>query len=834
MNHQLAPRQAVADADRTAGIVGKMSVTDKIALACHDFAAVAHLGLPALSFTDAGNGVRVADDATAFPACVSLAASFDEQLAYRFGAAVGREARCAGHNVLLGPALDIARTPLAGRQAEAFGEDPYLTGALGAAYVRGVQRNVVAMVKHFVVNNFETGRTGSGWPLSDRGPAVDVRVSRRALEEIYFPPFRRALTDAGAGSVMGSYNQVNGICACQSPELLGTLKDRWGWAGFVAPDFMFAVRDPVAAAQAGLDLPGLDDAEGRSPEDFTSGRIGPDRLDDIVTRIVGTMVTHGLLGRPAAVPGPPAAENLELAAEAAVAGSVLLVNQAGALPLGEDVRSLAVIGPAGLDAIYVMGGSPAVKLHRDRVVTPLDGVRQRAGSGAGVQHAQGSWGDVPLPAIPPAMLSVPPAPGTPAGPGVLAEYADGPGQTAGQRVTRVEPGVGVTGPPAGFGPQWRATWTTVLTAEQDGYHRLSLAVAGRGSLYLDGALVAEGAREAIHFIDGPSYALQAVVPLAAGQPVTIRVEYDTGPAITAEEFGLQPEIRLGWQPPDTLIDDAAALAARCDAAVVLVNQASGEGMDRQSLALPGDQDRLVTEVAQHNPRTVVVLNTPGPVLMPWLDQVAAVLQVWYPGEQFGTALARVLFGDEDPGGRLPVTFPAHAGQGPVQTAGQYPGTGGVATYSEDILVGYRFFAANDQQPLFPFGHGLSFARFSYSDLTLARSGDDEIRLSFGVVNNSPRPGHEVAQLYLRCPEAAGEPPLQLKGFQRVHLSAGERREVTFTLTSADLAAWNDPAGWTVHPGRYEVLVGASSADVRLSASAEVTDDHHAASRETVQ
>jgi len=257
-------------------------------------------------------------------------------------------------------------------------------------------------------------------------------------------------------------------------------------------------------------------------------------------------------------------------------------------------------------------------------------------------------------------------------------------------------------------------------------------------------------------------------------------------------------------------------------------------MDRQSLALPGDQDRLVTEVARHNPRTVVVLNTPGPVLMPWLDQVAAVLQVWYPGEQFGTALARVLFGDDDPGGRLPVTFPAHAGQGPVQTAGQYPGTGGVATYAEDILVGYRFFAANDQQPLFPFGHGLSFARFAYSDLTLARSGDGEIRLSFGVVNNSPRPGHEVAQVYLRCPEAAAEPPLQLKGFQRVHLSAGERREVTFTLTPADLAAWNDPAGWTVHPGRYEVLVGASSADVRLSASVEVTDDHHAASRETVQ
>jgi beta-glucosidase len=832
MNHERAPRQAAAaDVDRTAGIVAKMSLADKVALACADFAAVAHLGLPALSFTDGGNGVRVADDATAFPVCLSLAAAFDEQLAYRFGSAVGQETRSAGHNVLLGPALDIARTPLGGRQPEAFGEDPYLTGALGAAYVRGVQRNVVAMVKHFVVNNFETGRTGSGAPPSDRGPAVDIRVSRRALEEIYFPPFLRALLDAGAGSVMGSYNQVNGCYACQSPELLGTLKDQWGWPGFVAPDFMFAIRDPLAAARAGLDLPGLDDAEGRTPEDFTSGRIGPDRLDDVVTRMVAAMVTHDLIGRPTVVPGPPAAEHLELAAEAAVAGSVLLVNRAGALPLGVDVSSLAVIGPAGLDAIYVMGGSPAVKLHPDRVVTPLAGIQERAGSGVRVEHAQGSWGDVPLPAIPSAPLSAPAGPGTPAGPGVLAEYVDGPGQTPGKCVTRIEPGIEVTGPPAGFGPQWRASWTTVLTPAQDGHHRFSLAVAGKCSLYLDGALVAAGAREAIRFIDGPSYTLQAVVQLVAGQPLTIRVEYETGPALVMEEFGLRPEVRLGWQPPDSLLDDAAAMAARCDAAVVIVNQASGEGMDRQSLALPGDQDRLITEVARKNPRTIVVLNTPGAVLMPWLDNVAAVLQVWYPGERFGTALARVLFGDEDPGGRLPVTFPADVGQGPVQALEQYPGTGGVATYTEDILVGYRFFAARNQQPLFAFGHGLSFARFGYEDLTVRRTGPGDIQASFGIVNNSPRPGHEVAQLYLRCPEAAAEPPLQLKGFTRVHLGAGERRDVTFTLTPADLAAWSDPAGWTVHPGHYEVLIGASSADLRLSAFVEVTDQGEAVSND---
>ena len=196
--------------------------------------------------------------------------------------------------------------------------------------------------------------------------------------------------------------------------------------------------------------------------------------------------------------------------------------------------------------------------------------------------------------------------------------------------------------------------------------------------------------------------------------------------------------------------------------------------------------------------------------------------------QLGTALARVLFGDDAPGGRLPVTFPAHTGHGPVQAAEQYPGIGGVATYTEDILVGYRFFAAeNPAAIVFPFAHGLSFAQFGYEDLRIRRPGPGEIQVSFGIVNNSLRPGHEVAQRYLRCPAQAAEPPLQLKGFQPVHLKAGEWRAVTFTLTPADLASWSDPAGWTVHPGSYEVLIGGSSADVRLSAFVEVADDSHA-------
>ena len=441
--------------ERAATLLADMTFDEKVALALADFAAVAHLGIPPLVYTDGGSGVRGADGVTAFPAAIALAATFDPALAAEYGGAVAEEARGKGHNVLLGPAVDIARVPTGGRVPEAFGEDPYLAAALVVPEVEAIQsRHVVAMVKHLVANNFETGRTGYALP-EGRGPAVNAVVGERALHEIYLPPFRAAVERGRAGAVMGSYNRLNGPFACEHPGLFALLKG-WDWHGFVAPDFKHAVRDPVAAARAGLDIPGLEGAAGRTAEDFRSGRIPPERLDDIAGRILFAMFDAGLAEHP--LPEDTAApvatpEHAELATRVAVAGTVVLRND-GALPL-DGVRSLAVIGPAGLDAAYVIGGSAGVRLEPERVVTPLAGIVARAGDAVRVEHAQGSAGDVPLP---PAPLA-----------DVRAEFWHGPEPAGPPARTEAAETVAV---PDGLPPVFAARWTATLTPPEDGLHRL--------------------------------------------------------------------------------------------------------------------------------------------------------------------------------------------------------------------------------------------------------------------------------------------------------------------------------------------------------------------------
>jgi beta-glucosidase len=315
------------------------------------------------------------------------------------------------------------------------------------------------------------------------------------------------------------------------------------------------------------------------------------------------------------------------------------------------------------------------------------------------------------------------------------------------------------------------------------------------------------------------------VDLRAGQPVSIQLDYSSATAWVIEELGLGGNVRLGWQPPDTQIQDAARLAADSDVAVVFASHALGEGMDRRSLGLPGDQDALISAVAAANPRTVVVLNTGAPVLMPWLDEVSAVVQAWYAGQRFGEAIAAVLFGDADPGGRLPLTFPATPDQGPITRVEQYPGVGGDTRYDEGILVGYRWYDQTGQQPLFPFGHGLSYGDFRYGAPRLdldERTGS--VTVSVELTNICDRPASDVAQLYVAAPAAAGEPPRQLRGFAKVRLVSGASTTVTFQLTVDDLAAFDEASGrWVVHDGRYDVLVGRSSRDVQGDAVLEVRE-----------
>jgi beta-glucosidase len=388
-------------------------------------------------------------------------------------------------------------------------------------------------------------------------------------------------------------------------------------------------------------------------------------------------------------------------------------------------------------------------------------------------------------------------------------------------VTEVDQHVDVTNtPPISPVPAvWSAKWTGTLTPTETGLYRFTLSEAGIATLKIAGQTFGPAYREATQFVVGPHYVVQGTLHLTAGQPVPVEVDYSSSSGLFSHE------IHFGWQrPSESGIAAAAAAARRADVAVVFANDAQGEGMDRNSLSLPGDQNQLIDGVARANRHTIVVLNTGGPVLMPWLNEVQGVLEAWYPGQQFGSAIAAVLFGDADPGGRLPVTFPASESQGPAPATqpNHYPGVNGVVSYDEGLDVGYRWYDATGQRPLFRFGYGLSYQRFDVSGARAfySRSSGTAFVLA-RVRNTSGRAGPVTLELFLSSPRAAQEPPKQLKGYANVTLAAGQSKFVVFRLKPSDLAYFDATSGrWTVAPGRYTVRVGTSSTELDNAANFE--------------
>ncbi len=764
---------ASADLDeRVDAVLADLTPEERTVIALGDFDPLTTRGLPAPDYVDAGTGLRDVPGATAFPAGIALAASFDPDLAGEYGAAVGAEARRAGFTVLLGPTLDLARDPRAGRIPEALGEDPYLSGLIGAAHVRGAQSNhLICQVKHFIAYNGEDRRTGYGLG-PDRGDSMNVRISTGVLQDSYLRPFR-AVVEAGAWSMMGSYNRVNGHYACESPDLLAIPRREWGWLGFYCPDFLFAVRDDASALAAGLDLGALGGPGGRTREMVEAARDGV--VDTLVKNLVRALIGSGLADHPrSGTTAPSTVEHRELAERTAIAGAVLLRNERHALPLGPEVSSVAVIGPSGTDAIYVVGGSAAVDVDLDRLVTPADGILDRAGE-RDVVLAQGSLGDAVLPPVPATAFGLPDG----SGPGVEVEFAD----ASGRRWSGVLASIDHAVVPGEAASGWPARWRTRLTSEVTGPHRISLSLGGRATLRVDGITVLVGSREAEWFIHGPHYPLQATIHLTAGEPVELEIDYQEGPAIAIPPMGIAPVLRLGWQPPDDLIEQAVAAAQRCDAAVVIADQASGEGMDRDGLALPGDQDELIRRVAAANPRTIVVLNTPGAVLLPWLDQVEAVLQVWYPGERFGSALAAILFGDAEPGGRLPLTFPHDRAHLPGGDHGPDSVPNGL-DYDADGGIGYRAPGIREHGAVFGFGHGLSYTDSHVESITTYVAGG-ELLIQISVSNRGDRDTVHVAQLYSQI---SGESP-ELVGVIRVPVQAGTSAAGRASVTADAFARW---------------------------------------------
>jgi beta-glucosidase len=822
---QQAGDQAAAPSDaeqRANSLLGQMTLDEKIGLVHGDgfrrdsgyaghLPGIERLGIPDLYVADGPNGVgNGSTGVTVFPSGMAVSSTWDPQLVEAFGAALGREQAGKGHNVALAPTVNIVRVPQWGRAFESLSEDPWLAGRIAIAVIKGIQsQGVIATVKHYAANNQETRRN-----------SIDVKVSERALREIYLPAFQAAVVEGGVGAVMCSYNRLGGTFACEHPWLLtDLLKREWGFGGFVMSDW-FATRSTETAATAGLDMEMPGGPSSFAPEYFgtelkkavESRRVTVAVLDEKVRRILISMGRAGLLDRKPTAPEPRVStdDTRRAARDVAAQGTVLLRNERNALPLdSRTIRSLAVIGDAASDHPKLSGGGSA-QVAASRTISPLDGIRARAGAAVRITYARGTRGSRPLPALTGPALT--PAAGE--GSGFTATYFPSPDFSGAPAATRVEPQIGNpaqapgpgAGPPvAGLPRVWSARFAASLKPTTTGTYRFTLSGAGSARLLIDGRRVVSLRA------DFPTVEY-GTADLEIGKTAEITVEF----AAT----GLFGGIEVGWQPPEPkLLQDAVAAAKSSDAAVIVVDDVTTEGADRSGLAVPGDQDALIAAVAAANPRTIVVLNTGGPVLMPWANKVAAVLEAWYPGQESGDAIAAVLYGDVNPCGRLPVTFPADSQRAPATSAAAFPGDGTTVTYDEGLLVGYRWFDAKNERPLYPFGHGLSYTTFKYDSLQASTAGSGQARVvtvHTHVTNTGRRKGAEIVQLYVAFPPEAGEPPRQLKGFQKVTLDPGASQDVAFTLDARALSIWSEEKkDWVVLPGAYGIAVGSSSRDVRL-------------------
>ncbi len=721
--------------------------------------AISSLCIPAFGLEDGPSGV--ADGlagVTQLPAGVALAATWDPSLARRYGRVIGAEQLGKGASADLGPTVNIDRDPRWGRSFEALSEDPFLNSALNVGEIGGVQaQGVMAQVKHFDAYNQETYRNTT---------ADNVIVSSRALHEIYMPSFQAAVTQADAASVMCAYSMVNGNFSCDNSFLNNqVLRREWGLEGFVTSDFGAVHSTRGALEGTDMEQPFSTYFGAALKSDILQGTIPRSALNTMVQAILTQMFRFRLFSQPrtgsasARVTTPA---DVAVATSVAEAGTTLLKNAGRVLPLpASNAGRIAVIGPsASASPTYAGGGSAHV--IPSGTVTPLAGIRAAVRSGTKVVYQQGLPADRSLPAIPPGDLSP----------------AYSPTSSGGRYTgTLIAPETG--------------TYVLALTNPCRCYASTYLSLNGRH-------LLADPSTPPVH-----TYSVAAA--LTAGRRYTLSISGRSS--------------QLLWGTPSALargINAAVSAAKAASTAVVVVSDdTETEAADRPSLSLPSAQDELIQAVAAANPHTVVVINAGAPVAMPWLPQVAAVLDAWYPGQTSGTSLASVLFGQTDPGGHLPVTFPASLSQVPASTTAQWPGNGRQVRYSEGIEVGYRWYDGHSVTPLFPFGFGLSYAQFAFSNLRISPStadGTQHVRVSATVTNTGQRAGDDVAQLYLGDPSASGEPPRQLAGFRRVDLAPGASARVSFTVTPQDTSWWDQKAnGWTQTEGTYGVYVGDSSA-----------------------
>lgn len=780
--------------------------------------AVPEIGLRSLVMSDGPVGVRgtvwaAGGRTVLLPSPTALAATWDPDLARRAGRLLAQEARRKGVHVLLAPTINLHRSPLGGRHFECYSEDPLLTGEIAAGYIRGVQDGgVAATPKHFVANDAETDRFN-----------VDVLVDERTLRELYLAPFEVAVRRAGAWALMSAYNSVGGTTMTEHEALQRRLlKGEWAFDGCVVSDW-FAGRDGVRAAIGGLDvaMPGVVRVfRGGLVEAVRAGTVPESVVADMARRTLRLAARTGALegAAPAVAPDalPAEIDGAALAREVAARSFVLLRND-GVLPLDPDaLRRVAVAGGAAT-AMAAMGGGSA-EVGAGGAVSALAALRDALPAAVAVTYAPGASPRTRIP---------------PAGDGfaLRAVFRDGEGRVlaepplANGMVRWLGDLPGGVDPAALRSVEAAGTFTPAAS----GAHRFAVEGVGAFRLEVAGRVLFDGVNEVTggtdpgaDFLNPPSREVE--VDLLAGVTVHVSLHYTVQEALPIPFVSFALGHAGPAADPDALIAEAAAAAAGADVAIVVVGtteETEHEGGDRETLALPGDQDALVRRVAAANPRTVVVVNAGSPVEMPWAGEVAAVLLTWFPGEEGAGALADVLLGRTEPGGRLPTTWPARLADSPVS---RVTPVDGALRYEEGLLIGYRAWERAAVPPAFWFGHGLGYTTWTYESAAFTPAAGDTLgALRVRVRNDGPRAGREVVQAYL-APAAADpdRPRRWLAGFAGVAAAPGETVEAEIVVPRRAAETWDVAAGaWRLCGGAYTIETGRSVADRRLTTAIEV-------------
>lgn len=832
---------------RARDLVSQMTLKEKVSLMTGDtdsigfpaIAGIPRLGIPMFEIHHGPHGFKgwYGDPkeekmvwGTYFPTSTAMAATWEPDMVYKIAKSMGVEMRSAGGHLNAGPAMNIIRDVRTGRSFEYFTEDPYLNGRTAIGYTKGLQsQKVIANLKHFIANNQEQNRGG-----------LNVIVDERALREIYLPGFKAAIQEGGAWSVMSAYNRINGVYCNEEEWLLKeVLVDNWGFEGFVLSDWG-GTHNTLSSIKAGMsiEMPRERIYGEKLIEAVNAGSVTESELDELVVRILKPFIWTGALDEEIPIDTTKVNQptHVAIAREAASKAMVLLKNENKTLPLSEDIKKLAVIGPNGeygdhyrdgkyFYALLQGSGSSKVAVGRDQMVTPFQGIKEQLNGKVEVKYAPGCYAETGFGAIPLKYISTP------------------DGKSKGFRVSyftntefKGEPVRTETNTDRSY------TWSSELEIpelfnQKEKIKQFSVVLEGKLSvpetttynievrntsgsseIYIDGNLVTENLKGARYNIG-----TNGSIKLKKDKEYDIKVTYI--------KTSWKGDISVNWDYENAqYLKEALELAAQSDAVILTVGNTGEigetEGGDRDRITLYPAQEKLIKEIAKVNPKCAVVIVAGSAVAMSnWIDNVPSVLMGWFSGEQMGNALYDILFGDVNPSGKLPITFPLSLDDYPKDHYTSAPRI----EYNEGIYVGYRYFDHYDKDVLFPFGHGLSYSEFEYESIETNVSEDAKnlnVEVNISLTNTGKVSGEEVIQIYVRDLEALADRPIkELKGFKRIALEPGETKNILLNLDASAFAYFDmNQKKWKVEEGYFEIWAGSSSRDIRLKETIKIKND----------